>query len=94
MIHHLEQTENYGIFHATCEGDTNWAAFAETIFEKAGKQTKVKHVTSEEYAKMNPASAKRPAYSILDNYMLRLTSDFRMADWKDALDVYLDDLLK
>ena len=25
MIRHLEGTENYGIFHATCEGDTNWA---------------------------------------------------------------------
>lgn len=94
MIHHLEQTENYGVFHATCEGDTNWAEFAETIFAKAGKQTRVKHVTSEEYAAMNPASAKRPAFSILDNYMLRLTSDFRMADWKEALDVYLKDLLK
>ena len=28
-IHHYEPTENYGLFHATCEGDTNWAAFAE-----------------------------------------------------------------
>ena len=93
MIHHLEQTENYGLFHATCEGDTNWADFAEAIFAKAGLSTKVNHVSSEEYAKMNPASAKRPAYSILDNYMLRLTSDFRMADWQSALDVYMKELL-
>ena len=89
MIHYLEKTDNYGIFHATCEGDTNWADFAETIFKKAGKVTKVRHVSSEEYAKMNPASAKRPAYSILDNYMLRLTGDYRMADWQDALDEYM-----
>ena len=93
MIHHLEQTENYGLFHATCEGDTNWAEFAEAIFARAGLPTKVNHVSSEEYARMNPASAKRPAYSILDNYMLRLTSDFRMADWQDALDVYMKELL-
>ena len=93
MIHHLEQTENYGLFHATCEGDTNWADFAEAIFAKAGLSTKVNHVSSEEYAKMNPASAKRPAYSILDNYMLRLTSNFRMADWQSALDVYMKELL-
>lgn len=92
MIHHLEPTENYGVFHATCEGDTNWAEFAEAIFKRAGKNTKVNHVTSEQYAKMNPASANRPAYSILDNYMLRLTSDFRMADWQDALDVYMKTL--
>ena len=29
MIHFLEGTDNYGIFHATCEGDTNWAEFAD-----------------------------------------------------------------
>lgn len=94
MIHYLEQTENYGLFHATCEGDTNWADFTEEIFKKAGKSTKVNHVTSVQYKEMNPASANRPAYSILDNYMLRLTSDYRMADWHDALDVYLKELIQ
>ena len=91
-IHHFEPTENYGIFHATCEGATNWADFAEEIFARAGKKTKVRHVTSEEYARMNPASAKRPAYSILENYMMKLTGDYRMADWRDALDEYMKTL--
>ena len=89
MIHHLEPTENYGIFHGTCEGDTNWADFTEEIFKLKGINVKVNHVTSEEYKKMNPASADRPHYSILDNYMLRLTSGYKMADWKDALREYL-----
>lgn len=88
-IHYFEGTDNYGIFHATCEGDTNWASFTEEIFKKAGKKTRVNHVTSVQYAEMNPASAKRPAYSILENYMMKLTSDYRMADWKDALDEYM-----
>ncbi len=87
-VKYLLPTENYGLFHGTCEGDTNWACFAERIFELGGKKTKVRHVTSEEYEKMNPASAKRPAYSILDNYMLRLTTDFSFAPWQDALDIY------
>ena len=91
MIRHLEGTDNYGTFHATCEGDTNWAAFTEEIFKLTGKTTKVNHVTSEQYAQMNPASAKRPAFSILDNYMLKLTSDYRMADWHDALKEYLNE---
>ncbi|SFO26873.1 dTDP-4-dehydrorhamnose reductase [Pseudobutyrivibrio sp. UC1225] len=90
MIHHLEPTENYGIFHGTCEGDTNWADFTEEIFRLKGINVKVNHVTSEEYKKMNPASADRPHYSILDNYMLRLTSGYKMADWKDALKEYLN----
>lgn len=91
MIRYLEGTENYGTFHATCEGDTNWAAFTEEIFKLTGKTTKVNHVTSEQYAQMNPASAKRPAFSILNNYMLQLTSDYRMADWQDALKEYLNE---
>lgn len=89
-IHHYEPTENYGLYHATCEGDTNWADFTEEIFKRAGKNTKVNHVTSEQYAAMNPAAAKRPAYSILDNYMMRLTGTYRMADWQKALDEYMD----
>ena len=92
MIHFLEGTNNYGIFHATCEGETNWADFTEAFYAKLGITAKVNHITSEEYAKMNPEAAKRPAYSNLDNYMLRLTTDqFAMANWEDALDVYLKD---
>lgn len=89
MIHYLEPTENYGIFHATCEGSTNWAEFTEEIFRLAGKATRVRHVTSQQYKEMNPNSADRPHYSILDNYMLRLTCDFQMADWKDAIAAYM-----
>ncbi|WP_408069579.1 dTDP-4-dehydrorhamnose reductase [Butyrivibrio sp. JL13D10] len=89
MIKYLEPTDNYGIFHGTCEGDTNWADFTEEIFRIKGVNSKVNHVTSEDYKKMNPASADRPHYSILDNYMLRLTTDYKMADWHDALNEYL-----
>ena len=89
MIHFLEPTENYGLFHATCEGDTNWADFTEEIFAQKGIKTRVNHVTSEEYKRMNPASADRPHYSILEDRMIKLTSDFRMKDWKEALKDYL-----
>lgn len=84
VIHVLEPTANYGLFHATCEGSCSWADFAEEVFRLAQKSTKVERVTTEEYA----SPTKRPAYSVLDNYMLRLTTDYRMADWKDALRVY------
>lgn len=87
-IAYLLPTENYGTFHGTCEGDCSWADFAEEIFRLAGKDTKVKRITTAEY----PTPAKRPAYSILDNYMLRLTTDFRFADWHDALVEYMKTL--
>jgi len=84
-IAHLLFTENYGLFHATCEGSCSWADFAEEIFRLAGKNTKVNHITSEEFA----AKAPRPSYSILENYMLKLTSDYRFADWHDAIESYI-----
>ena len=93
-IHSLADTDNYGLFHGTCEGDTNWAEFAEEIFRLAGKDTRVKHVTTEEYTAANPGSAPRPAYSILDNYMLRLTGGYQFADWHDAVEEYFRDGLK
>jgi len=90
-LHYLLPTENYGLFHGTCEGDTNWADFTEKIFKLANKKTRVNHVTTAEYKKMNPQSTDRPAYSILDNYMLRLTGDYRFADWEQAIEEYLSE---
>ncbi len=92
LIKYIAPSGGYGVYHATCEGDTNWADFAEAIFKKADKTVKVRHVSSQEYKQMNPASADRPHYSILDNMMLRLVSDYRMADWEQALEEYFKTL--
>ena len=84
-VAYLLPTENYGLFHATCEGDCSWAQFTEEIFRLAGKKTAVEAITSEEYG----AAVKRPAYSILENYMFNMTTDFMFADWHDAIAEYL-----
>ncbi|MBO5999327.1 MAG: dTDP-4-dehydrorhamnose reductase [Lachnospiraceae bacterium] len=85
----LMPTDNYGLFHATCEGSTDWASFTKEIFRVKGLPTEVIPISSEEYQKNNPASAVRPHYSILDNYMLRMTTDHVFADWHDAIAEYL-----
>ncbi len=89
MIHYLIETSNYGIFNGTCEGQCSWADFSKEIFRLAGKDVETKYITSDEYK----AVAKRPAYSVLDNYMLRLTSDFTFADWKDAIADYIKEII-
>ena len=89
MMHLLDPTDNYGVFHGTCEGECSWAEFAEEIFKQAGKATAVEKITTEAFG----AAAKRPAYSVLDNQMLRLTTDFKMRQWQDALSVYLKEIL-
>ena len=85
----LMPTDNYGLFHATCEGSTDWASFTKEIFRIKGLPTEVIPISSEEYQKNNPASAVRPHYSILDNYMLRLTTDHVFAGWQEAIEEYL-----
>ena len=88
-IGYLIPTENYGLFHGTCEGICSWADFTEEIFRLTGKSTFVNKVTTAEYKAMNPQSADRPAFSVLENYMLKHTSDFMFADWQDAIAEYL-----
>lgn len=87
-IAYLLPTENYGLFHGTCEGDCSWSEFAQEIFSLAGKKTEVEAITTEEYG----AAASRPAYSILENYMFKLTSDFMFEDWHDAIARYIKEL--
>ena len=46
----------------------------------------VEAITSEEYG----AEVKRPAYSILDNYMLKLTTGYTAPGWKEAIKEYIE----
>lgn len=87
-IKFLEPTENYGLFHGTCEGVCSWADFATEVLRLAGKSTVVQGISTEEYN----SPTKRPAYSVLDNYMLKLTSDYMFADWHDAIKEYMANL--
>lgn len=90
IIATLIETDNYGLFHGTCEGFCSWADFAEEIFRLSGRNVKVNHITTEEY----PTPAKRPAYSVLENYMLKLTMGYEADDWKTAIQEYIANGLK
>jgi dTDP-4-dehydrorhamnose reductase len=81
-------TENYGIYHATCEGVATWHEFATEIFRIAGKDITVKPITTEDY----PTPAKRPKYSVLENSKLKELGYF-MKPWKEALKEYMNELV-
>lgn len=86
----MSKTENYGIYHASNEGFTNWAEFAEEIFNTFDRNVKVNHITTEEY----PTKAKRPKNSCMSKDCLPRNGFERLPDWKDALKRYkveLDD---
>lgn len=86
------ESDEYGIYHATCEESTSWYEFAVEIFKlaapKLGKTVEVKPVTTEEYN----SPAKRPAYSVLENKKLHDRFGYYMKNWKDALVEYMEEM--
>lgn len=84
----LIETEEYGIYHCTGNGECTWYEFAKTIIELSGENCEVKSCTSEEYK----TPAKRPEYSSLDNMMLRSTVGDEMRDWKEAIKTFVNNV--
>lgn len=85
----LALTEEYGIYHCTGGGECSWYEFAGRIMELSGLPCKVLPCTSAEYAAAHPGTAPRPAYSSLDNLMLRATVGDGMRDWDGALQGFI-----
>lgn len=85
VIYSLLETDAYGTYHGTCQGQCSWYEFANEIFRQVEKKVQIIPVTTSEF----PRLAKRPAYSVLDNYMLRMTLGDCMRPWKEALAEYL-----
>ncbi len=81
----LIETDNYGIYHATCEGSASWHEFAEEIFRVSGRDVTARPITTEEY----PTPAVRPKYSILENKGLKELG-YCMKPWKEALKEFLN----
>ncbi|NLK93562.1 MAG: dTDP-4-dehydrorhamnose reductase [Clostridiales bacterium] len=86
----LINTEEYGIYNCTGEGECSWYDFAKRIVDLLGEDCIVNPCTTEEF----PRPAKRPAYSSLDNMMLRCTVGNDMRQWKDAIDCFMKKYMK
>jgi len=84
-IAELINTEYYGIFHITNRDTCSWYEFTKEILRLAGLKTPVIPITSDQY----PQKAKRPRYSVLDNYHLRLLGMDDMRSWQEALKDYM-----
>lgn len=81
----LIQTESYGTYHATGEGSCSWYEFAKKIFAIKDLSIKVNPITTAELNR----SAKRPQYSVLENFMLQLIGLNSFRHWEEALVDYL-----
>ncbi len=85
IIRKLITTDYYGIFHCTNHGSCSWYEFTREIFRLTGLKTPAVPITSAEY----PQKAKRPPYSVLDNYHLRLLKMDDVQTWQEALKAYM-----
>ena len=85
-IINLIKTDHYGVYHATCEGECSWYDFASRIFAMKSINIKVNPITTKELNR----PAKRPAYSVLENFMLKLIGLNNFRQWEDALEECLE----
>jgi len=86
-IAELIATEYYGVFHITNKGACSWYEFTKEILRLAELKTPVIPVSSEQY----PQKARRPRFSVLGNYHLRLLGMDDMRPWQEALKDYMWD---
>ena len=81
----LIQEDRVGLFHSSNSGKTTWFEFANRIVEKLSLEASVVPITSEEFK----AAAKRPLYSVLENYLLKLEGLDMMRPWEDAFEDFV-----
>ena len=85
LIIHLMDTNEYGVYHAVCQGTCTRAEFARAVLDRTGYSgIQVEAVPAE-------ALGQQPSNILLDNLMLRLTGDYVMPRWEDALDEFAQD---
>lgn len=90
LIADMAESENYGYYHATNEGGyISWYDFACEIFKRAGYNTNVVPVTTEEYG---ISKAKRPFNSRLDKSKLLENGFEPLPTWQNALKRYLKEI--
>lgn len=85
MIEELIITDEYGVYHGTCEGYCSWFELACEIYKLLEIETTVIPVATEEF----PRPARRPKYSVLENRKLKELDSYQFKNWKEALKIYL-----
>jgi dTDP-4-dehydrorhamnose reductase len=80
----LVQSDAYGLYHMSAEGQCSWYEFARKIFELENLAVDLKPVSTREF----PSPVQRPAYSVLNKQKLNGLG-ISMPQWEDGLARYL-----
>ncbi len=82
----LVDTEYYGIYHASNEGECSWYEFAKAIIKYSGINATIEPCTTAEF----PRPAHRPKYSVLENFNLKLLNLNEFRQWDVSLKEFLN----
>lgn len=82
----LIDSYDYGIYHAACLGEADRAEFAREVLRLKNIDAKVEEVEDLK------GFTKRPSYSALDNFILRITDLYKFPTWEEGLAEYIKEL--
>lgn len=89
-----ENRREYGIYHYTNKGCTNWCDFAREIYAQATKQgilqraVSIQAIAAEQY----PTKARRPKYTCLSKDKIINTFGIDIRSWQEALREFLSSI--
>ena len=81
----LIDTDAFGLYHMSCEGQCSWYEFARVIWETLQLETPLVPVSVRDF----PLTVRRPFYSVLENKKLNELRINQMPGWKEALREFL-----
>lgn len=85
FILHLVHTSEYGTYHATNKGVCSRYEFAREILKLTGKRAEMKPVPTP----LSDFSRVRPAYAVLENFILNMVPVYEFPAWQESLAEYL-----
>ena len=75
------ETDHFGIYNFSNEGQCSWYDFAQKIFEINKLDINLKPIPTSSY----PTPAQRPSYSVLDKTKIKKTFDLKIKNWEESL---------
>ncbi|MGQ9474276.1 MAG: SDR family oxidoreductase, partial [Candidatus Caldatribacteriaceae bacterium] len=81
----LLEKDRVGCYHSANQGETTWYRLAQKVFTELKLQAQVIPIATKEYRTL----AKRPKYSVLQNFLLEMEGLNIMRLWDEALKDFL-----
>jgi len=81
----LVATDAFGLYHMTNAGHCSRYEWARFILEKTGWDGELEPAKSDEFS----TPARRPAYSVLENFPLKETVGYLLPTWQEATEEFL-----